>query len=168
MSTNVFAHPVKSGLFLEVAEDLLKRGHRVRFRAKGNSMHPTIRHGEAIVVEPVSAAEVKTNDIALYRTERGVVAHRVIRRADPWVGLTTTRDEAGASSGPTFITRGDAAGDPDEPVSPEQILGKVVAVERRGRSIGLDTRRARTKNIIQVCALRCKRWIALSLSRSLR
>ena len=47
---------LRSELFLDLATGLMSRGHRVRFRAEGNSMHPPIRHGEAILVEPVSPA----------------------------------------------------------------------------------------------------------------
>jgi hypothetical protein len=64
--------------FADLATELLERGHSVRFQAPGRSMHPTIREGETITVEPVEPSAVKRGDIILYRSESGVIAHRVI------------------------------------------------------------------------------------------
>src|SRR5262249_1929168 len=101
--------------FVDVVTELLSLGYRVRFRAEGASMRPTIRGGETITVKPVS--EVKMGDIALYRTERGVIAHRV-------VGI-----RKGNGNAPVFLTRGEAIGSTEEAVQEQQVLGKVVAVE---------------------------------------
>jgi hypothetical protein len=65
-------------LFTDVCIDLLNVGQGVRFRAKGWSMHPTICDGEIIHVEPVLPSEVKHRDIILYKSPRGVTAHRVV------------------------------------------------------------------------------------------
>lgn len=110
-----------SELFLDLATDLLSRGHRVRFRAEGGSMHPYIRGGEAIVVEPVQPQEVRANDVLLYRNEQRVIAHRVVE-----VGIT---DEAA----PVFTVRGDATGCTAERVESRQVLGRVSKVENEGR-----------------------------------
>ncbi len=125
----------KSELFLDVANDLLSRGHSVRFRAEGDSMHPTIRRGEAIVVEPVSAAGLRKGDVALYRAERGITAHRV-------VGVDVTR----------LHMRGDAIASANEPVDRHQILGRVVLVEREGRRIDLTTMAAKMKSRLRAWA----------------
>src|SRR5215467_6556586 len=82
--------------FVDVVTELLSRGYRVRFRAEGASMRPTIRGGETITVEP--ASEVKMGDIALYRTDRGLIAHRV-------VGI-----QKGNGKAPIFLARGEAGG----------------------------------------------------------
>ena len=67
-----------SEVFLEVCSNVLRNGYRTRFRAGGGSMWPTIRPGEAITVELATASEVRLKDIVLYRTERGVIGHRVV------------------------------------------------------------------------------------------
>ncbi len=64
--------------FSELAATLLRDGHSIRFRAAGQSMHPTIRDGETIVVEPIDLRDIKRGDIVLYRDLRGVIAHRVV------------------------------------------------------------------------------------------
>src|SRR5262252_2147971 len=119
----------RSKLFVDVVTELLSRGYQVRFRAEGASMRPTIRGGEAITVEPVS--EVKIGDIALYRAERGLIAHRV-------VGI-----RKGNGTAPVCFARGEAGGSTEEAVQEQQVLGRVVAVERNGRSIDLRGRLAK-------------------------
>lgn len=117
-------------LLCEISTTLLHRGMRVRFAAKGQSMQPAIRDGEVITVIPVAAAEVKRRDILLYRTARGLIAHRV-------VGIERDQGQAAA-----FTLRGDASGACDAPVQAEQILGKVVSVQRGDRQIGIAGWRA--------------------------
>ena len=117
-------------MFLEVSTDLLSQGYSVRFRPGGHSMHPTIRDGEAVTVEPVEPGQVKRGDIILYRTASGVIAHRVVRIE-------------GSSDNRSFITRGDSSTSCDAPLSAERILGLVVSVERNGRRISLVGRRAK-------------------------
>jgi hypothetical protein len=113
--------------FTETSVELLRGGKSVRFRAPGWSMHPTIRDGEAITVQPVQPAAVKRGDIVLYRCDRGVVAHRVVRI------------EKRAGDNPLYVLRGDGPGAVDEPVEPAQVLGRVVSVERAGVRIDPDT-----------------------------
>ena len=67
-------------MFNEITAELLSRGNRVRFRAIGASMQPTIEDGELITVAPVAPESVNRGDILLYQNERGVVAHRVVGR----------------------------------------------------------------------------------------
>jgi len=130
----------RSEIFRDVTSELLRRGHRVRFRAEGDSMVPTIRGGEAILVEPVAPAELRQGDIALYRAKRGLTAHRVVR--------VETRREPVA-----FAIRGDAAGSADEWVEQGQIMGRVIAVEQNRRRILLDARRAKWSRSAWSCRL---------------
>ena len=135
-------------LLLDLSTELLGRGKRVRFRAPGRSMYPTIRENEAITVEPVEPRNVKVGDIILYRFGENVVAHRVI--------------QIEKSKGNTlhFILREDTWGLVDEPVEAEQILGKVVSVERAGRSVDLYSRRVKMRLFAHTLASRFKRWVS--------
>jgi signal peptidase I len=117
-------------------------------------MWPTIRPGEAITVEPVTVAEIKLKDIVLYQTGRGVIGHRVVKIAK--------------QNGQRVLpARGDADQGSGEPVTAEQILGKVVAVERDGRCINLASRMAKVKHSIRVRASRCKQLLADGQARKL-
>jgi signal peptidase len=111
-------------------------------------MYPTIRENEAITVEPVVPHDVKVGDIILYRSGESVVAHRVIRI------------EKGEGSASHFILREDTWGTLDEPVEAEQILGKVVSVERGGRSIDPYSTRAKVRLLVHTIASRLKRYIS--------
>jgi signal peptidase I len=117
-------------MFQEISTALLTDGYSVRFRPKGHSMFPAIRDGEAVTVAPVRASEVKRGDIILYRAERGLIAHRVTRLM-------------GETNAPVFITRGDSATSCDAPVNAQQVLGRVICVERNGRTHSLNGLRAR-------------------------
>ena len=140
---------VRSSMFFKVTVDLLKSGQSVRFQAPGRSMTPTIREDETITINPVSASTVRKGDIILYNNETGVIAHRVIRI-----------EKKDASLQPhSFILRGDASITDDKPVAPGQVLGKVVSVERHGRSIALCGMWAKTKRMTRLLASRLKRLL---------
>jgi len=139
--------PSPQHLFTDVSTELLRSGQSIRFRAPGRSMYPTIKEDETITVQSVAPSRIKMGDIILYRLEAVVIAHRVVRI------------ERGEHGGSRFILRGDASGAPDEAVEPGQVLGKVVSVERGGRSIDLYSRRVKMLRTAHVWASRLKRWI---------
>jgi signal peptidase len=109
-----------------LAAEILEGGSALRFRAHGASMRPFIRDGDVIEVQPVGAAPIRRGDVVLCRNGGGrVVAHRVI--------------QVGQESGRVaVVTQGDALARPDRLIFQEQVLGRVVAVERGGRRIRLD------------------------------
>lgn len=118
---------INSEIFVDISAELLQEGYSVRFRPGGASMFPTIKDGETVTVEQVKPTDVKRGDIILYKTDHRVIAHRVV----------SVQKKGGNSS--SFILRGDASASCDEPVGADQILGKVVSVERDGRSIDLTS-----------------------------
>lgn len=133
--------------FVDVVSDLLRRGHSVRFRANGGSMHPTIREGEAITVAPVQPAEIRRGEVILYRVGRGVIAHRVARVAHRPDGTLV------------FVPRGDASQSRDDPVEGTAILGRVVTVERNGRALDPAALRARMLAGVRRATSRLLRWL---------
>ena len=120
-----------SDLFLEVSAHLLGGGYGICFRAEGESMHPTIRHGELVTVEPARPADIEADDIVLCRNRRGIVAHRVVRV------------EPQGRGGDAFVLCGDAPAAGEEDVAPQQVFGRLVSVVRRGRSIDPGSRPTR-------------------------
>ena len=139
-------------LFVHMSTELLRSGHKVRFQAPGRSMHPTIREGETITVEPIPSSTVKKGDIILYQTGNNVIAHRVVR-------IKKRRNGS-----PCFILRGDASTICDAPVEAGQILGKVTSVERIGHSIDLYGKRVAMMRMIHTRILSFKQWIIRILS----
>jgi len=116
-----------SRIFGEVIHELLDRGHRARFEARGRSMSPAIRDGESVEVTPVGAGTLREGDIVLAKAGNGFRMHRIVR-ADP--------------DNDVFITRGDCGHQDDPPLTASQILGVAHAKQvRLGRgSVSADFR----------------------------
>ena len=113
--------------FEQVCTELLRQGHQIKFRAPGDSMYPTICDGDLITVHPIKPSNIIVGDIILYRHKSGVAAHRVINTRAPQSSVLSPQY--------FFTLRGDAAPVLDNPVGADQILGKVICVERNGRRI---------------------------------
>ena len=131
--------------FGDLSGELLSLGFGVRFRAPGTSMHPTIRHGDLITVEPFAPANLKRGDIILYRLQDSFVAHRIMN----------IEQRNGCDL--TLILRGDASVTDDAPVNPEQVLGKVVCLERGHRSIDPYSLKVRLWSMLYLWLARLKR-----------
>ena len=101
--------------FENTLRDLLERGLAVRFRARGDSMHPTIRCGELLHVVPIDAADVARGDVVLARHPRGLTAHRIVR-----------------VDGARIVTRGDNCSDDDPAFAAGDIFGRVELARTRG------------------------------------
>lgn len=79
------------------------------FEVETGSMEPTIKKGDCVIVQ--MANEFNTNDIVTFLSGEDFITHRVIE----------------AYKG-TYVTQGDANNAKDEPISREQIVGKVVKI----------------------------------------
>lgn len=101
--------------FEDTVIDLLGRGIDVRFRAKGDSMHPTIRCGEPMHVQPVLGGTLSRGDVVLARQARGLTAHRIVR-----------------IDGTRVITRGDNCSGNDPELDSNDIIGRVKLARARG------------------------------------
>ena len=117
--------PLESGdthaLQRDLADELLRSSGKMRLRAIGRSMLPTVWPGDTLVIERVSS-EVCEGDIVLFSRNRRFVAHRVVARS-------------GETGELTIQTKGDAAARPDLPVSEHDLLGRVAFIQRNGRCI---------------------------------
>ncbi len=84
---------------------------------------------ETLIVEPASIEALAVGDIVLSRSGEKLTAHRLIGIDHEPAGASRPVAEQRLS----FITRGDACSVCDPPAGAEHLLGKVVAVERKGR-----------------------------------
>ena len=144
-------------MFPDLMTELLRRGAYVRFRAIGASMQPTIEDGELITVAPVAPESVKRGDILLYQNERGVFAHRM-------VGLVKGTVTIDGGDSPPYLLRGDASVSCDAPVQLEQVIGRVVAVQRGGRNLALDSRLANLMRLARLKIAKSKAFRLLQLN----
>jgi signal peptidase I len=128
--------------FLELSQELLGRGAMLRFRAHGRSMHPFIKDGSTLIVEPVNGTSVNIGDIIFYRRPEGsLTAHRLI-------------DISSQADGTFLITRGDSHRYHDPPVPAEQIMGRVIRVEGEQRQLQLNTWPGRPLGFLIACFAR--------------
>ena len=127
----VQSHTRSDRLFFDSSTELLREGHGIKFRAPGDSMYPTICDGDLITVEPIKPSDVIVGNIILYRHKCGITVHRVMRILKR-SALQGPQDRS-SSETLKFFFRGDAAIKYDDPIRADQILGKVVSIERNGR-----------------------------------
>lgn len=130
----------------ELASEVLLSSGRLRLRATGHSMLPTVRPGDTLIIEAAHIErahgdEISTGDIAVFNSGRRFVAHRVVATA---AGIGERKIQ----------TQGDAVPLPDSPVSERELLGKVSFILRNGREIE-PSRRLRLSQRAVAALLRC-------------
>lgn len=131
------APSICEAMFPELITELLQDGYKVNFSAPDHSMYPTIMANETILVEPIDPGTVRMGDILLYRTNGRLIAHRVVginMLSGNSASSHSDRDTQYSVLNPHhfFTFRGDACPACDAPVKADQILGKVISIERNG------------------------------------
>lgn len=133
-----------------VAALLLQRTP-ISFKAFGPSMHPTIRDGETVVVQPLPSSAIRCGTVILYQIHGRLTLHRYVFNAKRTNGVFAV---------------GDASVKGGDWVPTADILGVAACVRRDGRVRRLDTRRARWTGLIRY-ALRPLRRMAVAVHRRL-
>lgn len=97
-------------------------------QVKSGSMEDAI-HVDDIVIDKLyrSEDEIKVNDVISFKEKNAIITHRVI-----------------SISGDTLVTKGDANNTIDDPISKDQVIGKVVKILS---GISLWIRILKTKSI---------------------
>lgn len=122
---------------LELSKGIFRKGKSARFQAKGWSMRPFIRDGDFIVVSPIENSSIKTGDVVFcITTENKAIVHRVIKKYK--------KDKDNRI---TMFIKGDATFSSPEKVEMQNVLGKVVEVERNGQKKRLDTKLYKIKGL---------------------
>ena len=101
--------------FNGLSKDLLTHGYAVRMKAKGFSMFPLIWTGDKITISPKK--DVIPKEIIVFMRESQMVCHTIVR----------VFEKNGIKY---YQTRGNSSFGLDEPITSEQILGKVTGIER--------------------------------------
>ena len=110
--------------FYMLTKEVLTRGDSLRFRARGNSMRPSIKDGDILSIKPIAATKIQIGDVILFWQEERIFVHRVVKRRIENEGM--------------LIVKGDSHLRPDRPVHPDQVLGKVTSIEREGKKTRFD------------------------------
>ncbi len=107
---------------VEKLRAILAAGGELRLAVTGWSMRPILREGDYLVVRPLEGPP-RVGEVVVYSRAGHLWAHRLLARSP---------------SGGFMLTKGDARGRPDPPVTPGELIGRAVAVERDGRRTGLE------------------------------
>jgi signal peptidase I len=119
---------------LTLAKEILKRGNCVRIPTLGRSMFPLISN--IVLIEPATAKDITGGDIVVYSVREKMVAHRLVKK------ITRNGKEV-------LLTKGDTFVDCNE-VSPEDVIGRVIEVEKWG--VRLNLKRSVGKFINTICS----------------
>lgn len=151
---------VIAGLYREA----VRKGQPLWFRVASGSMHPLLRIGEQVYIEPATADQLRVGEIAAFETDSGLVIHRIVQRrqenADIQlvemsdVHLRAGRVQSGAVIGRVVAVRqGNTRIDLQRPIA--QKCGRVTARAR----YRFYTIRFRSK-LAQVIIRKCSRLVA--------
>lgn len=117
-----------SGVLLPIAHEILAKGAKLRFCARGESMLPFIKDRDVLTVTPLFSALPRLGEVVafVHPDSHNFTVHRVIR---------TRRHQ--------FLLKGDSVRTVDGWIHLCNILGRVVSVERSGKNVlfGLGSER---------------------------
>ena len=138
----------------ELAAEMLRGGNKLHIRAQGWSMYPFIKHGDIIEVEPVEVAAIKVGDVVFCRYGGDkLVAHRVVG---------ASREDGGVA----LVVKGDWTPRADPLVDPEQVLGRVAAIERGEKRIRLNSGTRRLLEVLWTRISPHSRWLYFPLRKA--
>jgi signal peptidase I len=109
-----------------LSEKLLDDGLSIRCKAEGNSMYPFLKAGDRITIEKADSEQISVGDVIVFAKDKTWIIHRVLK-------IIREHNRV------VFLCRGDAVKKMDEPVSPAEIIGKVIAYCRNGITAKLDS-----------------------------
>jgi signal peptidase I len=115
-----------------LAEEVIRTFGEVRLRVYGTSMVPSILPGDFISVRRAGIQDISAGEIVLFFRDARFFVHRVVRERS-----FSGRNSPAADS---LITRGDRLLYDDPAVTADQLLGRVVLIERNNRQVPLMAR----------------------------
>lgn len=102
----------------ELAAAAVRSFGELRLRVTGSSMLPAVRPDDVLLIRHCRIERASPGDVVLFIRHRRLFAHRVISRSDA-----------------SLVTQGDGIAEPDPPVTADELLGKVIRITRRGKTI---------------------------------
>jgi hypothetical protein len=99
-----------------LAAELIRKYGKLRLRVTGLSMLPAVWPGDIVTIQRREPSALLPGDIVLVECQGCLRLHRFI----------ATREDR------HIITRGDSLPDDDPPVLPEEVLGILTSIQRRG------------------------------------
>ncbi|GEM_PF-4051453 len=109
-----------SEVLVELIPEMLSAKGKAALKMYGSSMSPLLAEGRVVEVVPFTGQKIRAGDIVCFKSKSQLTAHRVVKLLPP-----------GPSGENFFLTKGDNVRTFDLPLSSQQILGKVAAIEKR-------------------------------------
>jgi hypothetical protein len=106
---------------VELVREELAQGSLIRLRVSGHSMAPLVTLGDVVLIQRANWEDLHRGDLLLVEQRGDFLVHRLV-----------------AANAHRLQTKGDNASHADLPLTPQAVLGRVVAVEKAGRRIELD------------------------------
>jgi signal peptidase I len=113
-----------------LAEEVVRAFGEIRLRVFGTSMAPAMLPGDLVTIQRAGLAEISAGEVVLFLKDGRLFVHRV-------VGHEVIAPATNSNKEVRLITRGDRLLQNDPPVSSQELLGRVVWVERDDRRIEL-------------------------------
>ncbi len=109
---------VSGSNLLKIVQAVQEKGASVRFKAKGYSMTPTIRHNDIITISPLPDRDLKQGDLLLFQRDQNsqITVHRIIK-----------------VKGKVYLMRGDNSAETDGWITEKMVFGIVTGIERHGK-----------------------------------
>jgi signal peptidase I len=111
----------------EMWREACDRGMKLSFRIASNSMAPLLKTGDIVKVAKVQPSRVHIGDIVAFQDGKNVVVHRIIGKSPSNTRLV-------------FRQMGDGGGLSGE-IPAQNLIGRVIVIEKEGFEINLDSRR---------------------------
>jgi len=105
----------------ELTCDVARISGEVRLRVAGASMLPALWPGDVVTVQHCVPSKLQPEQIALYRRDGMLTAHRIRHVSGDWL-----------------ILRGDALPCFDPPVNASDVVGQVIGISRAGRAVRIE------------------------------
>jgi signal peptidase I len=114
--------PIARATAADLAAEIVRKFGRLRLKVEGMSMVPAVLPADIVVIERARPREVTAGDLVVFARDGRLVLHRVLKQVQHAYGFQ-------------LITQGDRVGQPDAPVSAQELLGRVSSIERRGQAL---------------------------------
>lgn len=116
--------PRHHNLISDLIDSKLSIGDQIQFMVVSNSMAPLIRAGDSVIADITQPDSIRRGDIVVIRREEDFLTHRaIIPNKGNW------------------FTKGDNAILFDPPSNTNNVIGRVVAINKGNQSITFQTRK---------------------------
>jgi len=127
---------ITSNISIDLWKELYLRKRQTWLPVLSDSMGPLLRTGDHVLIQSIMPDNIKPGDIIVFKNSDKLIVHRIIRKFN--------------NNGLLFLQKGDNTTNAGI-VKSEDILGRVVAVRKRNKTICLNDSTWQMVNRILTC-----------------